>query len=816
MKQHIIIHRDTSNPVWLSVFAWVLWFALSGQVWAAPRAVPTFHCMSLYWITPGASSTEPCAVRYRKLSEPAQFRNAQDLFYDVTNSRYSGSVVNLQPGTVYVFELKKGTTVETVTAATWTENFPIKNTIALPSVVPATYVITTGGSAAEGYVLYDGTPNATVIDADPAGGDETDAANYCVEIKASYVILRGVVAKNAKIHGIYLNADVRDVVIEGCDISNWGRKNAWAGKTVKMRAPNFENGRSFGTAPLVTSTETKVVLPNLGKQLDCGIAGKGNNIERIIIQGNKIHHPRYTSNDWCQPSGDYFAYDVANSIAGFHPEGPKAVVLYQPGVDKPTKANHVIRYNNIYGDSSHRFNDILFESFGGAMKAIDCLFDTDVYGNYMADVVDDILEVERAVCNNRVFENYFTNVGGKAISYYQDKPLGGPFYQFRNVFDAVHNANRPGFWYSVQSPNTRANLMRRPFLPTGAHLVPEPTGRLYSYHNIYLAPDDQGFLFFQGNDVPLTPGPFEGSLVSRNNIYKSSALWPTTSGPGLPAVTAPMMTYNSGPSLPGVKTFDGDVYNGSVEAVAAGAFGSQCQQGVAIFEVGHGIGNSGKYQLALASPGHDRGLILPNFNDGYEGAAPDSGIQERGAPDLVFGVARFTPASGPPPQGFTPTADARVRSDLPTVNDGNSANLTVQKSATRQFESYLRFSVTGLSGRVIAAKLILKESPDGTSNSTNSALEVRSISGAWGEADVTWNNKPAYAAIALGSVPANSITQDQIVEILLDPSHFSGDGTYNLAMIGTSDGNDVPLFSREATTAANRPQLILLTRQLNK
>ena len=352
-----------------------MWLKGVSLVMAAPNAVPTFHCMSLYWKTAGASASDACGVRYRKQSEPNNFKIAQDLFFDPTNAQYSGSVVDLEPGTPYVFELTKGTAVEKVTASTWGEKFPIKSRVDLPASVPATYVISQGGNEKDGYVLYDGTGNQTVIDADPDGGSEANASDYCVEIRASYVILRGVVAKNALIHGIYLNSNLTNVVIEGCDISNWGRKNAWAGKTVRVAY------RNYITNTVETSTETRVVLANLGKQLDSGIRGKGNTMERIIIQGNKIHHPRYNSNNWTQPSGDYFARNISQSIADFHPEGPKAIVLYEPGVDVPTKGNHVIRYNDIYGDSSHRFNDAIFESFGGnvAKLAVDCPLPTRTF-----------------------------------------------------------------------------------------------------------------------------------------------------------------------------------------------------------------------------------------------------------------------------------------------------------------------------------------------------------------------------------------------------------------------------------------------------
>ena len=42
--------------------------------------------------------------------------------------------------------------------------------------------------------------------------------------------------------------------------------------------------------------------------------------------------------------------------------------------------------------------------------------------------------------------------------------------------------------------------------------------------------------------------------------------------------------------------------------------------------------------LAANSPGYDAGIVLPNFNDGYQGAGPDIGAVEHGTRGFKFGV----------------------------------------------------------------------------------------------------------------------------------------------------------------------------------
>ena len=75
----------------------------------------------------------------------------------------------------------------------------------------------------------------------------------------------------------------------------------------------------------------------------------------------------------------------------------------------------------------------------------------------------------------------------------------------------------------------------------------------------------------------------------------------------------------------------------------------------------------------------------------------------------------------PNPDGsysFTTLADARVDSTTPTTKYGSDVAIGVQ-SASRTMNSYLRFSIGNLPGTITSAKLRIKESPTGTSNSAN-------------------------------------------------------------------------------------------------
>jgi hypothetical protein len=60
--------------------------------------------------------------------------------------------------------------------------------------------------------------------------------------------------------------------------------------------------------------------------------------------------------------------------------------------------------------------------------------------------------------------------------------------------------------------------------------------------------------------------------------------------------------------------------------------------GTPVYKSGHGWSNwdGGNYQLESSSPGFDKGMRLPNFNDAY--AAPDMGAHQSGTSAMSFGV----------------------------------------------------------------------------------------------------------------------------------------------------------------------------------
>ncbi|MGQ0651778.1 MAG: Ig-like domain-containing protein, partial [Betaproteobacteria bacterium] len=340
--------------------------------------VATFESIGLYWANPGASSATGCKVQFRKQGESA-WRDGLGMWFDSRNSECRGSLVHLTPGTSYEVQMglpgqsfRKGLTV-----ATWSEQYSIARTVTLTP--GAGQVNITQGGTKDGYVLYTAAPG-TVLDVN-------NSADYNVLISAPYVIVRGLTLRGARIDAIRLAPGAGDVVIEGNDISNWGRSRSGS----------------------------------LGVDYDSGVRAYCTSswrLERVVVQRNRIHDPRYGSNDWS--SG--------------HPIGPQAVTFSHCG------GNHVFRHNEIYSSVGKYFNDAI----GGEDNFSDRGFpyaDTDIYGNKISGTYDDAIEVEGANRNVRIWGNYtdgtYTSVASTATHI-------GPFYVFRNVTNSVTTFAKSG------------------------------------------------------------------------------------------------------------------------------------------------------------------------------------------------------------------------------------------------------------------------------------------------------------------------------------------------------------------------------------
>jgi len=514
-----------------------------------PRAVATFESIGVYWApgtNPGAAG---CQIQYRKQNDTA-WKPGLAMWYDARNSECRGSLVQLTPGAAY--EIQVGLPGQAfqpaIIASTWADTTAWTATTVNVSGGSQTLAITQGGTASN-YLVYDGG-GATI--------DVANAADYAITIAAPYVIVRNFVLKGARVDGIRLLNGAHDVLIEANDISGWG---------------------SFRT--------TLANGQQAGNDYEAGIRCESvSTLERVVIQRNRIHDPRYGANSW--------SYG--------HPMGPQGITFNYCG------GNNVIRYNEITGADGHYYND----GIGGSDNISASGFpnyDSDVYGNLIQNAWDDAIEAEGGNRNVRIWGNYMdqTTTGvASTVTHW------GPLYIFRNVYNRSRQL-------SEVPPDSDD---RNNFAKSGTDKK-YGDGRRYVLHNTLLQADNAGTTYplGAGGGVAGTGSDPLTNTVTRNNILHIWKAWWSSIDDG----------GGRGNDL------DYDLYNGNITAYrGAEPHGTV---GTPIYASGNGWPSwaGGMYQLDATSPGYGTAARIANFNDAY--AAPDIGAHQSGTAAMCFGVS---------------------------------------------------------------------------------------------------------------------------------------------------------------------------------
>jgi hypothetical protein len=348
-------------------------------------------------------------------------------------------------------------------------------------------------------------------------------------------------------------------------------------------------------------------------------------LERAVIQRNRIHHPRYGSNSW-----DYG-----------HPLGPVGIEFSHCG------GNHVIRYNEIYSTDGQYFKD----GMGGQSNFSAVGFpnaDSDIYGNIVTHVWDDGMSAEGGNRNVRVWGNYLdqtaTGISSTVVHV-------GPMYVFRNVYNrSRHFAER------ALDADGRLYFSKSGSSSEWGH------GRRYVFHNTLLQATQSGAQYGLGAGegiIGMSAEPLTDT-VSRNNIlhvWRASAASIRTGGTG---------TGND---------FDYDLRNGGISAYAGAEANGIV--GVPVYRSGHGWSNwaGGNYQLDPSSPGYDRGVRIPNFNDAYTANGPDMGAHEGDTPAMKLGVGGSSttwtgPTGGTSTGGSTSTTAGTTTTTTTSTSGG--------------------------------------------------------------------------------------------------------------------------------------------------
>jgi hypothetical protein len=148
---------------------------------------------------------------------------------------------------------------------------------------------------------------------------------------------------------------------------------------------------------------------------------------------------------------------------------------------------------------------------------------------------------------------------------------------------------------------------------------------------------------------------------------------------------------------------------------------------------------------------------------------------------------------------FLAEADAWVDKEKPGENNGNSEILRTDGENENQYESFVRFTVTGISGSVQSARLrvyVTAGSGDGPA--------VYPVESTWEESGITWETRPVFQGSVLDD--KDRLTGDTWVEYNVTPQ-VTQNGTFSFVFMADS-GDGVEFSSREGN---HPPELVVTT-----
>ncbi len=208
------------------------------------------------------------------------------------------------------------------------------------------------------------------------------------------------------------------------------------------------------------------------------------------------------------------------------------------------------------------------------------------------------------------------------------------------------------------------------------------------------------------------------------------------------------------------------------------------------------------FLIALISPGCAPQVI--NTNSGAVESAPTltgtqgTEVTPATAESTLSVTSTSTLVSAGGALTFSAEADARVKESNPTENYGSGTTLQVDGESGSGLESFLRFTVSGVTGTVNKAVLRLFT----TDNGTKDGPAIYLTDNSWKEKEINWNNRPQPSSDALDnkdSIDANSWVEYDVT------SRVTGDGTFNFVLIG--DSKDGVVFS--SRQGSQPPQLVV-------
>ena len=164
-----------------------------------------------------------------------------------------------------------------------------------------------------------------------------------------------------------------------------------------------------------------------------------------------------------------------------------------------------------------------------------------------------------------------------------------------------------------------------------------------------------------------------------------------------------------------------------------------------------------------------------------------------------------------------PTADSYVRASSATSNFGSAQALTVQQgsSTSNQRWTYVKFDLTSVP-TISSARVRLFGAVSATTSTLVQTAVYPVSATTWTETGLTWSNRPASGttALAMVTIVGNSTTArwyELDVTAYLRAEKAAGRNVVALALKNLANSTPYVTFSsKEAATAANRPQVLVV------
>jgi hypothetical protein len=267
---------------------------------------------------------------------------------------------------------------------------------------------------------------------------------------------------------------------------------------------------------------------------------------------------------------------------------------------------HVVCHNRIGG-----FGDAIKTEQDGA-RAI------DFYGNDILYTYDNGMELDGSEGNTRCFRNRFANT----FATLSVQPVyGGPAYLFRNVVVNVVNEQMKFHALGTVPPREPTGILayHNTFVSAGTALNLQTTASSHHFvvaNNLFVGAEHPPF-----NRVVDWTGRIDNGWFDYNGYFPDGVFrFNLPAQGGLRTFPDLAALQQAGIETHGAR-IGGDVFAGGLMALA--------QWSVLV--------EAPDASLAPGSAAADAGLVLPNINDAFTGAAPDLGALETACPMPIYG-----------------------------------------------------------------------------------------------------------------------------------------------------------------------------------